>query len=162
MSHLCQQCIFPSNVVLLYASKAGANRVKTVLFLQRIIDIVRACEDTQFVFHLYLTSILSDVTPDDSSNSVTYGAGDQHLATNPELHLLSSGKRDIIDEGSTISEYSRRMNSSDLIAAIGPGEEGSKVVAYVCGPPILTDWAVKVLQQADGIDPTKVFHEKWW
>ena len=162
MSHLCQQRIFPPTVVLLYASKAGANRLKTVLFLQRIIDIVRTCEDTRFMFRLYLTSILDDVSHNDSSKSVTYAAIDQHSATDPELDVLSSGKRDLIDEGFTVSEYSRRMSSSDLIAAIEPGEEGSETVAYVCGPPILTDWAVKELQQADGIDPTRIFHENWW
>ena len=58
-------------------------------------------------------------------------------------------------------EY-RRFDRKDLQAALGPIEEREKVVAYVCGPPSMTDWAVDVLKGSVGMDEKRVLCEKWW
>lgn len=58
-------------------------------------------------------------------------------------------------------EY-RRFDAKDLQAALGPIEEREKVVAYVCGPPSMTDWAVDVLKGSIGMDEKRVLCEKWW
>ena len=58
-------------------------------------------------------------------------------------------------------EY-RRFDAKDLQAALGPIEEREKVMAYVCGPPLMTDWAVDVLKGSIGMDDKKVLCEKWW
>ena len=58
-------------------------------------------------------------------------------------------------------EY-RRFEASDLETALGPVEERKGVVAYVCGPPSMTDWAVGVLDRSEGMDQKRVLREKWW
>ena len=56
----------------------------------------------------------------------------------------------------------RRFDAKDLQAALGPKEEREKVVTYVCGPPLMSDWAVDVLKGSIGMDERKVLCEKWW
>ena len=46
--------------------------------------------------------------------------------------------------------------------AIGLVDGRKGVVAYVCGPPPLTDWAVDVLRGAEGMEKERVLCEKWW
>ena len=58
-------------------------------------------------------------------------------------------------------EY-RRFVNQDLEAALGPGAERKGVVAYVCGPPAMTDWAVGVLRRSEGMEEKRVLCEKWW
>ena len=58
-------------------------------------------------------------------------------------------------------EY-RRFEGSDLRAALGPIAERENVVAYVCGPPLMTDWAVDVLEKSIGMEKKRVLCEKWW
>lgn len=58
-------------------------------------------------------------------------------------------------------EY-RRFTGEDLQTALGPIAEREKVVAYVCGPPRMTDWAVDVLRSSTGMDEKRVLCEKWW
>lgn len=56
----------------------------------------------------------------------------------------------------------RRFQEKDLETALGPVAERESVVAYVCGPPPMTDWAVDVLGKAEGMDERRVLCEKWW
>ena len=56
----------------------------------------------------------------------------------------------------------RRPAEKDLYDALGPEEERSNVVAYVCGPPAMTDSFVDILKEAKGMEPRRVFCEKWW
>ena len=58
-------------------------------------------------------------------------------------------------------EY-RRFDAKDLRTALGPTEEREKVVAYVCGPPLMSDWAVDVLKGSICMDEKRVLCEKWW
>ena len=61
-----------------------------------------------------------------------------------------------------VSIHDRRITHEDLITALGPVEERSGVVAYVCGPARMTDEFVDVLQRADGVSVERVLCEKWW
>ena len=66
---------------------------------------------------------------------------------------------DCINDGNT---KFGRFREEDLINAIGPVDGRKGVVAYVCGPPPLTDWAVEVLRGAEGMEKERVLCEKWW
>ena len=66
-------------------------------------------------------------------------------------------------DGSSASNIEfRRMEVADLLEAIGPVQERMGIVAYVCGPPMMTDWAVNVLSKAEGMEKKRVLCEKWW
>jgi NAD(P)H-flavin reductase len=55
-----------------------------------------------------------------------------------------------------------RINNGDLEDALGPVEGREKTVAYVCGPPAMTDQFVKILANAKGMVEDRVLCEKWW
>ena len=55
-----------------------------------------------------------------------------------------------------------RFAKEDLLRTLGPVSERSSTVAYVCGPPAMTDSAVATLRGAEGMDEKRVLCEKWW
>ena len=77
-----------------------------------------------------------------------------------DVRLDRSRDKLYVGEHQTI-EY-RRFDANDLLAALGPIEERGKVVAYVCGTPVMSDWAVDVLKGSIGMDEKRVLCEKWW
>lgn len=64
-------------------------------------------------------------------------------------------------ENEPIDNY-RRMTNDDLLASVGPIKERKDVIAYICGPPAMTDWAVGTLSGIEGMRSDNVFCEKWW
>lgn len=56
----------------------------------------------------------------------------------------------------------RRIRPADLLEALGPVDGRKTTLAYVCGPPKLTDEFVEVLSRAEGMDSQRVLCEKWW
>ncbi|CZS93245.1 hypothetical protein WAI453_000916 [Rhynchosporium graminicola] len=56
----------------------------------------------------------------------------------------------------------RRIENSDLEAALGEKSERGGTVVYVCGVPSMTDRFVKMAGKADGMDKARVLSEKWW
>ena len=56
----------------------------------------------------------------------------------------------------------RRFEEKDLLKAVGTAAERRDTVAYVCGPPEMTDWAVTKLKEGEGMQEEKVLCEKWW
>jgi ferredoxin-NADP reductase len=58
-------------------------------------------------------------------------------------------------------EY-RRINRTHLLEALGPVPQRKDTVAYVCGPPNMTDGFVELLSEAEAMDPRRVLCEKWW
>ena len=58
----------------------------------------------------------------------------------------------------------RRIADADLIAPVNDMSEEMRkgVVAYVCGPPSMTDWAVRTLRSVRGVVGERVLCEKWW
>ena len=85
------------------------------------------------------------------------------------LHLYLTGDSrgtnpaDLLAPSDSISSlYNRRFSQEDLIKALGNVEERGRVVAYVCGPPGMTDEVVGLLKGAEGMDEQRVLCEKWW
>lgn len=62
--------------------------------------------------------------------------------------------------------HPRRISESDLNAAVVGGDDKfdpQETVAYICGPPQMTDEMVESLKGVLGEDGDKrVFFEKWW
>lgn len=58
-------------------------------------------------------------------------------------------------------EY-QRITRADLLEALGPVAGRQETVAYVCGPPKMTDEFVEILSRAEGMDSRRVLCEKWW
>ncbi len=56
----------------------------------------------------------------------------------------------------------RRLTEKDLLNAVGPADKRGGTVAYICGPPSMTDWAVAKLKGAEGMREQRVLCEKWW
>ncbi|KAF7508018.1 hypothetical protein GJ744_009915 [Endocarpon pusillum] len=56
----------------------------------------------------------------------------------------------------------QRISHTDLIEALGPHAGRKHTVAYICGPPKMTDEFVEVLTRAEGMDSRRVLCEKWW
>ncbi|KLU88778.1 glycogenin [Magnaporthiopsis poae ATCC 64411] len=59
----------------------------------------------------------------------------------------------------------RRINRADLVEAVGPDRRSA--VVYVCGVPAMTDEFVRELTAPTdgggvGMEPHRVFFEKWW
>ncbi len=61
-----------------------------------------------------------------------------------------------------IKHEHRRISHTDLIEALGPVAGRKHTVAYICGPPKMTDEFVDILTTAEGMDSRRVLCEKWW
>ena len=80
----------------------------------------------------------------------------------PSLKVIRQRKEDALYVGQHHSVEYRRFEGEDLRTALGPVSEREKTVAYVCGPPAMTEWAVEVLQRSIGMEEKRVLCEKWW
>lgn len=56
----------------------------------------------------------------------------------------------------------RRFVPSDLVDCIPAVEKRHSTVAYVCGPPAMTDNVVAFLRSQEGMSKERVLCEKWW
>ena len=63
---------------------------------------------------------------------------------------------------STFRTYERRFEHRELVKSLGPEYMRGNTVAYVCGPPMMTDEVVDVLQKAKDMKEENVLCEKWW
>ena len=74
--------------------------------------------------------------------------------------------QDPILEGSgaynEMTAHTRRFRHEELIDALGSEDKRKQTVAYVCGPPSMTDEVVEVLRKAGGMSKKSVLCEKWW
>lgn len=62
----------------------------------------------------------------------------------------------------SVEHKSRRIEYGDLLDCLGPEEERKAAVVYVCGPPMMTDEFVDVLEKTPGMENRRVLYEKWW
>jgi NAD(P)H-flavin reductase len=88
------------------------------------------------------------------------GDGDVQL----DLFVTGISQKEI-DEAADLPEHVKlgRIAKDDLEAAIGKDRNVRQAtVAYVCGPPAMTDQFVDFLSTRDGMDKRKVLCEKWW
>lgn len=83
------------------------------------------------------------------------------LSSEERLQAIRSLKWDTDYIGNSNIEF-RLFEQQDLEIALGPVEERKGIVAYVCGPPAMTDWAVSVLRRSKGMEEERVLCEKWW
>ncbi|KAK3178649.1 hypothetical protein OEA41_000786 [Lepraria neglecta] len=147
LSHLHQNkqdC--PPRLEFLYSARKGpSGNISSILFLDRLRSIFGPGFATLRNYKLFVTNA---VTPKEAS-------GEERL----EAIRSFKGDMDYVGEGNI---ERRRFEQQDLIDAIGPVENRGGVVAYVCGPPPMTDWAVSVLKGAEGMQEERVLCEKWW
>lgn len=117
----------------MYTVRAPYPEPKRILFLERIRAIFAAPEDgIRKDFSLYLTG---DYQP----------AGNIMRPPDPNLGYLK-----------------RRFEHTDLIDHLPALEQRKGTVAYVCGPPKMTDDVVDFLKGLEGISEERVLCEKWW
>ncbi|PYI28318.1 hypothetical protein BP00DRAFT_497479 [Aspergillus indologenus CBS 114.80] len=85
--------------------------------------------------------------------------------TNLDEKKASSLLGHSVDDDDDLRIHSRRINADDLRAAAASGDDGTiepgKTVAYVCGPPGMTDEIVGRLEGLLG-GRERVCYEKWW
>ncbi|QIW98227.1 hypothetical protein AMS68_003745 [Peltaster fructicola] len=129
----------PREIHFLYASKTSSELdAQKILFLPRLLDLV--------------------------------GIADDPLNVTLSLYLTGSGT----DEGGLIEDgrlpnrtFARRLQEFDLSRALDGFRDGGMTdrkdtVAYVCGPPKMTDEIVATLNRQEGMSPDRVLCEKWW
>ena len=79
---------------------------------------------------------------------------------------LASGNVGSSDTPADLTILPRRINESDLRSAVLGGDERldpQETVAYVCGPPAMTDEMEALLRDILGEGGAqRVFFEKWW
>ncbi|EPS33652.1 hypothetical protein PDE_08614 [Penicillium oxalicum 114-2] len=142
-----QELIAPLHVHLLYSSRVPQNHDPTpsiedsldqILFLPRIRQIIRSQQQSHRLrvsLDLFLTTA--------SSSGLTW-------ADSPADCIVHFG----------------RMQPNDLLAAVRGGDgqlDPRQSVAYVCGPPQMTDEMVDTLTTMLGEKgEQRVFYEKWW
>lgn len=86
------------------------------------------------------------------------------------LYLTGTGESGPIQHGRLPNRtLSRRLHEADLKKVLdgykdahGAEHTRSRTVAYVCGPPMMTDSLVAFLQQQPGMAKERVLCEKWW
>jgi NAD(P)H-flavin reductase len=122
-----------------------SGKLSSILFHERLCSIFRQGFGTSRNYKLFVTGT---VKPNEVSDEDQPGA----------ISALKA-YTDYIGEGKV---ERRRFEEMDLLDAIGPVENRGGVVAYVCGPPPMTDWAVSVLKGAEGMQSDRVLCEKWW
>ena len=147
LSHLRQnkgEC--PARLEFLYSvRKDSSSKASSILFLDRLRSIFGPGFGPDRNFKLFFTNGATSPSHD----------GAKRIAA---IHPIQADT-DYINEGNT--EFGR-FGEKDLVNAIGPVVGRKGVVAYVCGPPPLTDWAVEVLRGAEGMAKERVLCEKWW
>lgn len=81
-----------------------------------------------------------------------------------DLFLTATSQKEI-DGAADLPEHVKagRIEKDGLEAAIGEDRSVRQAtVAYICGPPAMTDQFVEFLSSRDGMDKRKVLCEKWW
>ncbi len=125
----------PPYLKFLYATRFPPSfDLSHILFYKRLVSVLKSQPSKDRSLDLYLTG----------------DSGDIHRKEN--MHC-----------GDPISRIQRRrFLQEDLIAALGDVQERKCTVAYVCGPPGLTDKVVGLLREAEGMEEQRVLCEKWW
>ncbi|KAF6240531.1 hypothetical protein HO173_001199 [Letharia columbiana] len=150
ITHLILHSDYHGQIELLYTSRKGpSGNISSILFVKRIHELFqRDLPQKRHHYTLFCTAPFALPSTSHSgekrSNVIRERSGDMHY----------------VGEHQSI-EY-RRFEQKDLETALGPVEERGNTVAYVCGPPRMTDWAVDVLNRSKGMDQARVLCEKWW
>lgn len=146
ISHICQDN--PSlEVSLLYSTKLPSYNldISELLFLPQILDLFRT-RRTRFL-ELFFTGTWDGTLLSSGDDFI------RKLIVQPELD-----RKDYVP----YVVRTRRIQKSDLLRALGPTDERSSSVFYVCGPPEMTDSVVEQLRESEGVERERVLCEKWW
>lgn len=129
----------PPEIHFLYATKTNYELdPQQILFLPRLMDLTAAASDPNVTLSCFLT-----------------GIGDEGVIEHGKLPNRTFG---------------RRFTEEDLVKALdgyktnvfGPEHDRAGTVAYVCGPPKMTDEVVELLRGQSGMSEERVLCEKWW
>lgn len=147
LSHLHQHPEqMPRIVKLLYSGRGGpSGSLGSMLFLDRLRKLFAQKSSSNRSFEIFCTA--PDVINAQSEREA-------NMASNSDKMKVASMHLERI--------WFRRMSEEDLLKALGPVENRRDSVAYVCGPPTMTDWAVDRLKAANGMRERNVLCEKWW
>lgn len=136
LSHLAQpeqQATRPEIVKLLYSTRLAGDGLDQVLFFSR----------------------LKQVFENLNKNKVHSNTLDIHITDNKAISDHSSSDP-------WLKLHNDRITHQLLVSSLGPASDRKdSVVAYVCGPPAMTDEIFNVLQAQEGMKE-RVFCEKWW
>ena len=128
-----QQDTRPEIVKLLYSTRLAGEGLDQVLFLTR------------------LKQVFEDLNKSGSYPSTM----DVHLTDSTALS-------DDVSSNPWLKIHNNRITHQQLKSSLGSANDRrDSVVAYVCGPPSMTDEFVNVLQTEEGMQD-RVFCEKWW
>lgn len=150
ITHLIRDQDFRGLINLQYSfRKDGSGDVSSVLFMARIRDLFeRQVSQGRHSYILWSTGP-STIYPNSGTGEIP-------------LKIIKERDADLRYVGAHQTIEFRRFDEGDLIRTLGPVKERNGVVAYVCGPPPMTDYVVESLRKADGMDETRVLCEKWW
>ena len=134
LSHLDENNIVPPSLSLIYSVRMPRSQdMGHILFLDRLKRIFsNSNSGARKSFSLYLTEHQPSTSNEWLSNSTT------------------------------LRYYPRRFGLNDLIDYLPALEKRLDTVAYVCGPPRMTDDVVAFLKGLEGISPEQILCEKWW
>ena len=139
----------PPSVTLLYSAKRGpSGALNSILFFKRLSKIFsQENVSSNLSFELFVT---------DSPVSRF------HSPKDPDKPVVQATYRKSTSREEGMRVWYRRFTKEDLINALGPVSDRNGTLAYVCGPPPMTDWAVETMRAAEGMDQDRVLCEKWW
>lgn len=143
ITHLILHSDYHGQIELLYSSRKGASgNITSILFLKRIHELFeRDLAQKRYHYTVFYTDPFP--TERKPSNFIRRGKDPSYVGEHHRIEF-------------------RRFEEKDLETALGPVAERESTVAYVCGPPAMTDWAVDVLKRSKGMDQERVLCEKWW
>ncbi|KAK8160564.1 hypothetical protein BKA80DRAFT_310827 [Phyllosticta citrichinensis] len=133
-----------------YATKAPATGA--VLFLDRLLRVAALAPNT-FELTLCMTGQAEHV---ERVEAQVRQAG----LRNVEVLRRRVEKRDVLALVGARHEQDSGVVTGNVAAEVM--EERRRTVAYVCGPQLMTDEFVEVLEGVEGLEKERVLCEKWW
>ncbi|KAL1311169.1 hypothetical protein AAFC00_001368 [Neodothiora populina] len=132
-SHLLQQSHPPRTLEFIYSTKIEGGRI----------------DGSHILFLKRVMGLLKEAS---------------NYKTNLELFLTGASKDEISKATGLPSDvHLGRITPSDLDNALGHDiQRRTKTLAYVCGPPRMTDEIVSYLASREGMTGERVLCEKWW
>ena len=157
LTHLATTFETLPSINFLYTTRLdpSATSYSSILFLDRLCKIYTTLDPERCSLGLYLTS--PSPLQDTKLLVLTQTLLEWYLAS---LRLQEDSN--FPSDNKHITMYPRRISYGDLDSALGPIKERSGVLAYVCGPPEMTDEIVGVLKASEGMSAERVLCEKWW
>ncbi len=156
LSHIADGPRPPFEIHFLYTARIKAKSFlrENVPFLERLAHIFMS-DRVRGVLKLVFTG-------DHDFSFENGGSGDHVLpfeSGGVEGEDGQGGKRHL-----NVSFQTSRLGYAEIESMLGPVSERMSSIAYICGPPTMTDSFVEYLTRPDGagLDIGQVKYEKWW